>query len=365
MPPCIGYSSRQLPPWMPEMRYPAFWQRRGIRSVLLWPLSVLVCVVARRRRDRAAVGQGVGQLPRPVLVVGNLTVGGTGKTPVLIALAQALTAAGVSVGVISRGYGVTIGVEPRDVSEAQGAAEVGDEPWLIHQTTGVPVLVHPDRLRAGTSLCARYPETQMILSDDGLQHHALPRRWNWIVLDARRGLGNGFCLPAGPLREPAVAALASASVVLVNGAVDDSAARRLGGERAVPIHFELTGMKDLYTGDIQPWAEFLAGPGAEPLIALAAIGNPDGFFAALTEQGLTIEPYALADHAVVPAGLRHHLRRSGRVVVMTEKDAAKWVGQRPSWHNQAGQVFAAMGRIEMPEALVAPLVVELRAEIKD
>ncbi len=347
---------------MPELRYPAFWQRRGLRSLLLWPLSVLVCAVARRRRARAAAGQGDGRLPRPVLVVGNLTVGGTGKTPVLIALAQALTEAGVAVGVISRGYGVTIGVEPGDVSEAQSAAEVGDEPWLIHQTTGVPVMVHPDRLRAGASLCARYPEIQLILSDDGLQHHALLRRWNWIVLDARRGLGNGFCLPAGPLREPAAAALASAAVVLVNGAAEASAAQRLGGERAVPIRFELTGMKDLYTGDILPLADFLAGQGAEPLIALAAIGNPDGFFAALTEQGLTIESYALADHAAVPPGLRHHLRRSGQVVVMTEKDAAKWVGQRPSWHNQAGQVFAAMGRIDFPAGLVDALIVELKAE---
>lgn len=340
------------------MRYPAFWQRRGLRSLLLWPFSLMVCAVAARRRRRAAAGQGVGVLPPPVLVVGNLTVGGTGKTPVLIALAQALQAAGVSVGVVSRGYGVRIGVEPRDVSEAHSAAEVGDEPWLIHQATGAPVLVHPDRLRAGATLCSRYPEIQLILSDDGLQHHALPRRWNWIVLDARRGLGNRFCLPAGPLREPA-SVLGIAEVVLVNGAKDLAAAQALGGVCAVPIEFVLTGMKDLYTGAMLPIDEFLAGFGTAPVIALAAIGNPQSFFSALTALGLTVEPYALADHAPVPTGLLHHLRRREQVVVMTEKDAAKWVAQRPSWHHQPGQVFAACGRIDIPSALVASLVAEL------
>ncbi len=340
------------------MRYPAFWQRRGLRSLLLWPLSWLVCWVARRRRARAVAGQGVGELPCPVLVVGNLTVGGTGKTPVLIALALALQQAGVAVGVVSRGYGVRIGVEPRDVSEARSAAEVGDEPWMIHAATGVPVVVHPDRLRAGALLCARYPEIRLILSDDGFQHHALPRRWNWVVLDARRGLGNGFCLPAGPLREP-VTALDDAAVVLVNGASDQTMANAIGGGRAWPVRFSLTGMRDLYSGEDWPLDAFLSAFGSEPMIALAAIGNPAGFFAALTELGLAIESYALADHAAVPAGLRHHLRRSGQRVVMTEKDAAKWIAQRPAWHNQPGQVFSACGRIDIPPPLVASLVAEL------
>ncbi|WP_407275139.1 tetraacyldisaccharide 4'-kinase [Halothiobacillus sp. DCM-1] len=343
------------------MRYPAFWQRRGLRSLLLWPLSLLVCVIAVRRRVRASARQREIELPRPVLVVGNLTVGGTGKTPVLIALAQALQAEGVAVGVVSRGYGARIGVEPRDVAEAASAAEVGDEPWLIHEATGVPVVVHPDRLRAAALLCARYPEIRLVLSDDGLQHHALPRRWNWVVLDARRGLGNRFCLPAGPLREPA-SGLDRAAVVLVNGAPDLASARALGGDRAQPVQFVLTGMKDLYTGRVWPLDEFLAGPGAEPLIALAAIGHPERFFAALTALGLTLETYALADHAPVPTGLRHHLRRSGQVVVMTEKDAAKWIVQRPGWHNQPGQVFAACGRIDLPAGLVASLIAELPGE---
>ncbi len=321
------------------MRYPGFWQRRGPIARLLWPLGRLVCAEAARRRRRAA-----GREPEcPVIVVGNLTVGGTGKTPVVIALVEALRRAGHTPGVISRGFGVKVGIEPVDLAEAVDPSSCGDEPWLIYQRTGVPVVVHPYRREAAKQIRARYPEVDVIVSDDGLQHHRLARSIEWVVVDGQRGLGNGWCLPAGPLREPP-AVIDEVDAVLVNGA---EPARHGAGTRDVPawrIDFRPQGLVDQFDRTERPMTD-LAG---RDVIALAGIGNPGRFFAMLEAEGISIAPHPLDDHAAPTPAQAQAWLADGRPVVMTEKDAVKW----PEPPSRPGQVLVVRGGIDLPPALL-------------
>lgn len=321
------------------MRYPDFWQRRGLLARALWPLGRMVCAEAARRRRRAS-----GRVPEcPVIVVGNLTVGGTGKTPVVIALVEALRAAGHTPGVISRGFGVKVGIEPVDLAEAVDPSSCGDEPWLIHRRTHAPVVVHPYRREAARQLKARYPEVDVIVSDDGLQHHRLARTIEWVVVDGQRGLGNRWCLPAGPLREsPAV--LDEVDAVLVNG---DEPSCHGAGTRGVPawrIDFRPQGLVDLFDRTERPITD-LAG---HAFIALAGIGNPARFFGMLEAQGAVIETHPLDDHAAPTGAQARAWLADGRPVVMTEKDAVKW----PEIPTRAGQVLVVRGGVDLPPALL-------------
>ncbi|MGM0517600.1 MAG: tetraacyldisaccharide 4'-kinase [Pseudomonadota bacterium] len=331
------------------MRYPGFWQRRGPLAWLLWPAGALVCREAERRLRKA----DPKPLPVPVVVVGNLTVGGTGKTPVVIALVEVLRAAGYTPGVVSRGFGVKVGIEPLDLAEAQGPAVCGDEPWLIRSRTGTPVVVHPRRRQAAEQLLARYPEVDVIVSDDGLQHHRLPRDVEWVIVDGRRGLGNGFCLPAGPLREHP-SRLETVDAVLVNGDGDaPGLAREPGGAPSGErIDFRLERFRDLHDDTILP-SERLRG---EPVTAMAGIGNPDRFFAMLDAQGIRGARVPLDDHATPDPDRIERLRRKGRRIVITEKDAVKW----PLPPRGPGEVLVAEGGVTLPEALRRRLLTKLQ-----
>ncbi|MGC8696988.1 MAG: tetraacyldisaccharide 4'-kinase [Halothiobacillus sp.] len=343
------------------MRYPTFWQHRGVLSILLWPFSLITCRWAKSRRLKAQNRTGALATDCPVIVIGNITVGGTGKTPVLIALAQALTLRGKKVGIISRGYGAKIGVEPRDVAESLSVQMVGDEPWLIYQRLGLPVVVHPDRVRAASQLRARYPEVDVLLSDDGLQHYALVRAIELVVIDGVRGLGNQFCLPAGPLREP-MSTLSKRDFVLINGAPPNLSAPMPANYW--PVAFELYEICDLHDDTRYTIDEFIAQvlPACEGrAAALAAIGNPARFFDALRSLGLKLETYPLADHQPVPAELLVHLGRLAQPLLMTEKDAVKWRERKPAWHTQPGQVFAVCGHIPLSPALVDSVLALLDA----
>jgi len=324
------------------MRYPEFWQTRGLVSTLLAPLGWLVCRVARRRRQRAttksapAVGMGV-----PVVVVGNITVGGTGKTPLLMALIEALKAKGFHPGVVSRGYGARISGAPRDVGQAQAVSDVGDEPWLIHRTTQVPVVVHPDRLRAAQSLLQNHPETDVLLSDDGLQHHRLPRTVEIVVVDGERRFGNDLCLPAGPLREP-LSVLSTVDLVAVNG----QTFAMPGVAESWHFRFQLDSLRDLAAegGSAVPLSDWQG----RRVRAVAGIGHPERFFAALRAEGMIVEPYPLGDHQSVDRDLCQHLLDDGLPVVITNKDAVKW----PKDALLPGRVFVAEGRVVLPEGFV-------------
>ena len=320
------------------MRYPGFWQRRGPLARLLWPLGWLVCAEAARRRRRAC-----REVPaRPVIVVGNVTVGGTGKTPVVMALVDALRRAGYHPGVISRGFGVKVGIEPVDLAEADDTSSCGDEPWLIHRRAQVPVVVHPRRRQAADQLLARYPEVDVIVSDDGLQHHRLPRTLEWVVVDGRRGLGNGWCLPAGPLRE-SMDVLAEVDAVLVNGREPDAVVSGLASD-AWRIDFAPTALVDAFDERELP-VTWLDG---QSVLAVAGIGNPDRFFAMLEAHGARVARRALDDHAAPTPSQARAWMAEARPVVMTQKDAVKWP-ERPTG---PGQVFVVHGAIRLPDALM-------------
>ena len=176
------------------------WYKGSPWLVPLRPLSMLVSLEAKRRLQRFRKEKPLP--PVPVLVVGNITVGGTGKTPLVIALVQAAVARGLKVVVVSRGFGGKTDHYPRLVTADSNALKVGDEPVLIARRTGVPVILDPDR-RNALDVAIRDHAPDLVISDDGLQHYALPRSAEIVVVDGQRGLGNGRCLPEGPLREPA------------------------------------------------------------------------------------------------------------------------------------------------------------------
>jgi len=253
---------------------------------------------------------------RVVVVVGNLTVGGTGKTPLVIWLAENLRARGLHVGIATRGYGATDG-RTRRVLASDDAKSVGDEPCMLRRRLDLPVVVGADRAEAVRLL---EKNSEVILCDDGLQHPGLVPDIEIAVVDGARGFGNGRLLPAGPLREPA-SRLDSVDAVVVNGA----GFRRPG---AITMRLEPVEVVALDGLTRRPLAEF----SGQAVIAAAAIGNPGRFFALLRANGLAVEERAFRDHATltpVEAGAG-----TGKPVLMTEKDAVKCTGSgwRDAWY---------------------------------
>jgi tetraacyldisaccharide 4'-kinase len=271
-----------------------------------------------------------------VVVVGNLTVGGTGKTPLVIALTQWLCAEGLRPGVVSRGYGGSA-TEPRRVTVADEASVVGDEPLLIARATGVPVAIGRRRAAAGRLLAG---EVDVILCDDGLQHYALRRDLEIAVLDGARQLGNGRLLPAGPLRE-GPARLGSVDHVVVNG--------RGGPSGSLHMELVLGEAVQLTDGERRPLAAFAGAP----VHAVAGIGHPERFFAALSAAGLAVTGTAFADHAPYLGGEFEF--GDGLPVLMTDKDAVKY---QP--YARAGQ-WRVEVRAELPPADRERLLAAVRA----
>lgn len=288
----------------------AAWYSGHPALVLLRPLECLYRAVVQRRRLRFLDGSSPAyRAPVPLIVVGNVTVGGTGKTPMILWLIEHCRARGLRVGVVSRGYGAQPAHLPWRVTADQQASQAGDEPLLIVQRTGVALMIDPDRGRAARALLAEAP-LDILLSDDGLQHYRLARDLELVLVDAARGLGNGRCLPAGPLREP-VERLQSVDAVLRNGAQADS-------EQGFALQLQPTALVHLRTGRRVSLAHF---PPGQALHAVAGIGNPQRFFATL--EALHWRPifHAFADHAEYSA---QALRFAPELpLVMTEKDAVK------------------------------------------
>jgi tetraacyldisaccharide 4'-kinase len=287
------------------------WLRRGVLASLLWPLSLVLGALAAVRR--AAYRSGLlarTRMPVPVIVVGNVVVGGSGKTPIVMALVDHLRSRGLVPGVVSRGYGRET-PDCREVKAASSARDVGDEPLLIVRACGVPLFVARTRAEAARALLAAYPATQVIVCDDGLQHYALERDIEICVFD-ERGAGNGWLLPAGPLREPWPRPV---DLVLRTGDAPEisgfDARRTLAplAQRADGARIELASLR------------------GRRIQAVAAIARPDAFFAMLREQGLQLEQtVALADHHDFAEPLP---RVEGLERVCTEKDAVKLWAQDP------------------------------------
>lgn len=283
-------------------------------SLLMTPLSWLFTLVVALRR--AAYRNGwlkSFRVTRPVLVVGNITVGGTGKTPLTIWLAEQLRAKGMQVGIVLRGYGGRSSHWPRDVSPETPWEEVGDEAVLLAQRTGALVVAGPDRVAAAQRAIER--GANVVLCDDGLQHYRLARDVEIAVMDERRGLGNRRLLPAGPLREPAGRlAQVDLKVVTRRSGKAEATSPLPDAVVATPV---LGDAISIVTGERRPLQSFIGSR----VHAVAGIGHPQAFFDALSALGLTVEPHPLPDHArLTPADISFG---DGAAVLMTEKDAVK------------------------------------------
>lgn len=305
-----------------EQALHAAWRKKGVLSTLLLPLSWLYgAAVARRKAAYLRHPERVHHDALPVVVVGNIYVGGTGKTPVVIALVRALQARGWRPGVISRGYGARHDDKPRVGRGTLDPARFGDEPALIAADTGVPVSVHPDRPAALRCLRRQHPDVDVVVSDDGLQHLALGRDVEIIVQDGR-GTGNGRMLPAGPLREPATR-LQSVDFIVNNLLPQESAAamtRTLA--QSIDMGLAPFSVEHLASGQALPWAEWLARHTGDICAAAAAIGRPERFFGMLRHHGLSLaHTLALPDHYDYEQSPFGALKAD--CILITPKDAVK------------------------------------------
>ncbi|WP_420885620.1 tetraacyldisaccharide 4'-kinase [Candidatus Vallotia tarda] len=323
------------------------WQRRGVLAYMLWPFSQLFSSISALRRFMYAHGWiKTHHISVPVVVVGNITVGGTGKTPTVIALIDALRDAAFIPGVVSRGYGARI-LQPTEVNLASTPALTGDEPLLIARRTGVPVWVCQDRVAAARALVQAHREIDVIISDDGLQHYRLVRDIELVVFDYRLA-GNKFLLPAGPLREPLSR---TRDATLIN----------YSNRHSLPLWpsiftFALkpTDAWHLDNPDLRrPLVQF-AG---KRVLAAAGIGAPERFFETLRAIGLVLETRPLPDHYNFDKNL--FVTDIADAILITEKDAVKC----ELWHDP--RIWAVPVDAILDPRLIALIVEKLRGHSSD
>ena len=313
---------------------------------LLWPLSCfyrwLLAVNQWGRRQ----GGTLQALPVPVLVVGNLVVGGAGKTPTVVAIVKALQQRGHRPGVISRGHGRHVNSASPDVQEVLCSTPVqiaGDEPLLIRQRCGVPVWVGAHRAAVATALCRAHPEVDVLVSDDGLQHAALRRQAELIVFD-ERGAGNGLLLPAGPLRQPLPLQLPHQSRVLYTAGRQSTRLRGGLAQRSIDTAWPLAAWRANQPGQ----AQALAALRGRPLLAVAGMAAPAKFFSMLQAAGLDFQRLPLPDHhayATLP------WPSDTATVITTEKDAVKLDPERMG----RTAVWVVPLNLALPDELIADI----------
>lgn len=306
------------------------WQKKSIISWLLFPFSCLFWLISQIRwylfRKNWLKSY---RSPVPVLIIGNISVGGNGKTPLVVWLVEQLQARQINVGVISRGYGGKTTQFPQLVDAQSQAEMVGEEPVLIVQRTGVPLAISPNRKQSIELLLSRFP-LDLIISDDGLQHYALQRNIEWVVIDGERRFGNGFLLPAGSLRE-LPSRLTSVQAVICNG-----------GTANIGEHFmklDATFAQNLLTGEQRPLSHF-----TQACVAMAGIGSPPRFFNMLRRLGLQLtQTYSFADHQAFNAVQLATLASHETPLLMTEKDAVKCrhFAQANWWYVPVNATFSA------------------------
>lgn len=294
------------------------WHKKAGWLVLLWPLSLLFQLLTKLRRAVQKPSGRPSYQTVPLIVVGNISVGGTGKTPLLITLVKHLAKSGFKPGVVSRGYGGKASAYPLHVDGDTNVSESGDEAYLIAEKTGCPVYVDPDRCSAVKALLEN-EDVDVVLSDDGLQHYRLYRDIEIVVVDGERLFSNGFCLPAGPLRE-SMSRLKDVAHIVINGK-PSSTLPLLNDASAMQL--EPRFLVNLVTGEKRPFsgAPFNMG---NKLQAVSALGNPQRFYDLLQRLPYQLETFSFPDHHEFTAldfeqqGIDEH-----QPVVMTEKDAVK------------------------------------------
>jgi len=293
-----------LAKWLNEI-----WYKDHFVGTWFSSLGFLYIDIAKFRRKMYQKGyKTVTKLPVPVIIVGNITLGGTGKTPLVIYLVEALKAVGFKPGVISRGYGGKAETWPQIVTANSEASLIGDEPLLIAQQANCPVVVGPVRADSAKLLLEKN-DCDVIISDDGLQHYALHRDIEICVVDGERRFGNNFYFPAGPLREPQER-LQDVDFVVCNGGEPEEGEILMRLEGAFAINMQTKERKSL--------AEFKA---QEAIHALAGIGNPQRFFGLLAQVGIECATHSFPDHyAYVAKDIQF---KNAQVILMTEKDAVK------------------------------------------
>lgn len=319
----------RLQPW-----FVAVWQTRGVFAHLLLPLAWVHGVFRALSAWRHRGGAHGQRLPVPVVVVGNLYVGGTGKTPLTIELVRGLRERGYTPGIVSRGYGAS-GSTARAVDPQGRAAEYGDEPMLLAQVTGAPVVVGHDRVGAGRLLLNLHPKVDLIIADDGLQHRKLARDVEIAVVHYR-GFGNGWLLPAGPLRDPP-SRLREVDAVVFHDQLDSPRPPIRVYSPFFSMHTQPGGVYAVKDASMRASLDELVAEqqrGSMRVIAAAGIGMPDRFFGMLRAAGLQFDPLPLADH--YPFADNPFAGRAYDLVLVTEKDAVKC---------RANPVLASDGRL--------------------
>lgn len=309
------------------MNWQQFWQRKSVGNYALLPLSALFYAVSAVRRClyRRGILQAK-QSPLPVVVIGNINIGGAGKTPLVIALGQLLAENGIRYAVISKGYGGSYEA-PTVVEGTHSASVVGDEPLLIKLKCDCPVVVAKSRYEAANKVAEQFPEVQIILTDDGLQHYQLARELEVCVINAKIGLGNRWVLPAGGLREPS-SRLKRVDFVVHNGDADE------------PYHYVLAdrGWHSINGGERRYHDDF--SNDLSQNVALSGIAHPALFFDRLTQLGIVAEMRPLPDHyALTAADLP-----ADKTLLMTEKD---WVKAKQFTHDDAW--YLAVEAVLSPE----------------
>jgi tetraacyldisaccharide 4'-kinase len=334
---------------------PKFWERRGPTALVLWPLSWIYGLVLRIHKLIQDLGLSHRQAaPVPIIIVGNIRVGGTGKTPIVIALAQRLAQLGWRPGIISRGYGSTQ-TSPTQVRSDSDPMQVGDEPVLIAKRTQdqFPIWVFPKRQQSIAALVKHSPEVNVIISDDGLQHSGLPR-WpareggrdiEFVVRDSR-GEGNGFLLPAGPLRESADRGRdATLFTESVGGNKSGLLEEYFVGRRAfTPLGTLDTPYQLIDSSNAQTFAQIAGQYLPDQISAVAALGNPKRFFDALQKNGITGKWIPLPDHASYTPEFFNGIK--AQCILITEKDAVKCA----SIHDE--RIWVVPMSLNLPDNLV-------------
>jgi tetraacyldisaccharide 4'-kinase len=288
------------------------WGQRTLISWLLWPLGRWVQWVAKRRHQTYLANHSKPEHWPPLIVVGNITVGGTGKSPMIIHLTELLQAQGLNVGIVSRGYGGKAKEVPQLVFNASSAIEVGDEPLMIARRTGTPVCVHPNRALAVNHLIEHY-EIDVVLSDDGLQHYSMHRDIEIVMIDGQRLFGNGFCIPAGPMRE-GMERLKNVDRIVINGQSRLNLPELQNADTMQLVAHRLYNLRD--PNQLTDLTQ-LQG---RTIHAIAGLGNPQRFFSTLENSGLRVVRHAFGDHHKFTA---EDLDFEASLIIMTEKDAVK------------------------------------------